>query len=150
MNRRQFLKRSSASLLALAAATYVPSIPEAVDTRRGVMRIVGAKEHNLRNLTLDIPRDCFIVLTGLPAAGDGRTWQAWTLADGQPVSAGLMTPDADGLAVLADVARTPGTSVVALTVEPAGGSEAPTTQPVVVGQLGAPLALGGRPVALRP
>jgi len=36
---------------------------------RGVMRIVGAKEHNLRDLTLDIPRDRFIVVTGLSGSG---------------------------------------------------------------------------------
>jgi excinuclease ABC subunit A len=36
---------------------------------RGVMRIVGAKEHNLRNLTLDIPRDRFVVITGLSGSG---------------------------------------------------------------------------------
>jgi excinuclease ABC subunit A len=36
---------------------------------RGVMRIVGAKEHNLRNLTLELPRDRFIVVTGLSGSG---------------------------------------------------------------------------------
>ncbi|MFN8624641.1 MAG: excinuclease ABC subunit UvrA [Candidatus Binatia bacterium] len=37
--------------------------------RTGVMRIVGAKEHNLRDVSLDIPRDRFIVLTGLSGSG---------------------------------------------------------------------------------
>ncbi len=36
---------------------------------RGVMRIVGAKEHNLRNLSVDLPRDRFIVITGLSGSG---------------------------------------------------------------------------------
>ena len=36
---------------------------------RGVMRIVGAKEHNLRNVTLELPRDRFIVVTGLSGSG---------------------------------------------------------------------------------
>jgi excinuclease ABC subunit A len=38
-------------------------------TARGVMRIVGAKEHNLRNLSVDLPRDQFIVITGLSGSG---------------------------------------------------------------------------------
>ncbi len=36
---------------------------------RGLMRIVGAKEHNLKDLSLDIPRDQFIVVTGLSGSG---------------------------------------------------------------------------------
>jgi len=92
----------------------------------------------------------YIVLTGLPAVGADRTWQAWTLADGQPASAGLVSVGSDGLAVLEGVAPIPGTTVVALTVEPAGGSDAPTMTPVVVGQLGAPLAVSGSLLALVP
>jgi len=33
------------------------------------MTIVGAREHNLRNLTLSLPRDRFIVVTGLSGSG---------------------------------------------------------------------------------
>ena len=81
----------------------------------------------------------YIVLTGLPAVAADQTWQAWTIADA-PASVGLVTIGADGLAVLEGVAPIPGTTGVALTVEPAGGSQAPTMNPVVVGQLGTPLA----------
>jgi excinuclease ABC subunit A len=42
---------------------------EGAGNARGVMRIVGAKEHNLRDLSLDIPRDRFIVVTGLSGSG---------------------------------------------------------------------------------
>jgi excinuclease ABC subunit A len=45
--------------------TWKPALPEAP----GIMRIVGAKEHNLRDLSLDIPRDRFIVVTGLSGSG---------------------------------------------------------------------------------
>ena len=85
----------------------------------------------------------YIVLTGLPPVDSNQAWQAWTLAEGKPVSAGLVTVGEDGLAVLENVSRIPGTSIVALTVEPAGGSDSPTTQPVVMGQLGSPLARSG-------
>ena len=47
------------------------------------MRIVGAKEHNLRNLSLDLPRDQFIVVTGL--SGSGKSTLAFDIvyAEGQ-------------------------------------------------------------------
>jgi len=91
----------------------------------------------------------YIVLTGLPAVDAGQTWQAWTIADAAS-SAGLVTIGSDGLAVLEGVQHIPGTTVVALTVEPTGGSEQPTMNPLVVGQLGAPLAwTGGRFAVLR-
>ena len=44
-------------------------VPATSANGRGVMRIVGAKEHNLRDLTLDIPRDRFVVVTGLSGSG---------------------------------------------------------------------------------
>jgi hypothetical protein len=46
----------------------------------------------------------------------------------------------DGLAILEGIDPTTGTQVVALTLEPAGGSAAPTTTPLVVGQLASPIA----------
>ncbi|VAV89575.1 Excinuclease ABC subunit A, partial [hydrothermal vent metagenome] len=33
------------------------------------IRIAGAREHNLKNVTLDIPRDKFVVMTGLSGSG---------------------------------------------------------------------------------
>ena len=91
----------------------------------------------------------YIVLTGLPAVDADQTWQAWTIGDA-PVSAGLVTVGSDGLAVLEGVERVSGTTIVALTVEPTGGSEQPTMNPLVVGQLGAPLAWTGGLLAVLP
>ena len=33
----------------------------------GVIKIIGAKQHNLKDLTLEIPRDALVVVTGLSA-----------------------------------------------------------------------------------
>lgn len=80
----------------------------------------------------------YVVMSGMPAAPAGQTYQAWYLVDGQPASAGLMTVGSDGYAVLADITLVPGTSVVALTLEPAGGSDQPTSAPIVVGNVNSP------------
>ena len=36
---------------------------------KNYIKIRGANEHNLRNLDIDIPRDEFVVLTGLSGSG---------------------------------------------------------------------------------
>lgn len=77
----------------------------------------------------------YLVMVGLPAAPAGQTYQAWYIAGDQPFSAGLITVDADGYAVLENGQAVPGTEAVVLTKEPAGGSTQPTSEPFVVGEL---------------
>lgn len=76
----------------------------------------------------------YIVLVDVPMPAAGTTYQAWYIADGVPASAGLLNVDRDGYAVLALAGR-PGTQVIALTVEPTGGSEQPTNDPIAAGEL---------------
>lgn len=76
----------------------------------------------------------YIVLVDMPVAPAGSTYQAWYIADGVPASAGLISVDRDGYAVMTLAGR-PGTQVIALTVEPTGGSEQPTSDPIAVGEL---------------
>jgi anti-sigma-K factor RskA len=77
---------------------------------------------------------------GLPPVASGRTYQAWFLAKGTPVSAGLMSVGSDGFAVLGGLSPAPATDTIALTVETAGGAPRPTGQPIVLGQVGHPVA----------
>lgn len=79
----------------------------------------------------------YILLVGLPPAPAGQTYQAWYIVDGQPFSAGVVSVGGDGYALLAGLEHMPGTDVVALTLEPAGGVDAPTTDPIVTGEVGA-------------
>ena len=55
--------------------------PATVDTN--AITIVGAKEHNLKNISLEIPRDRFVVFTGL--SGSGKSSLAFDIvyAEGQ-------------------------------------------------------------------
>ncbi len=73
---------------------------------------------------------------GMPAAGSGKDYQLWRSTDGKTmVSVGLVHADSGSAAVLFDA---PGDSVFAVTVEPAGGSEQPTSAPVVALQTASP------------
>jgi excinuclease ABC subunit A len=51
--------------------------------QNGSIRIVGAKEHNLKNISLEIPRDQLVVVTGL--SGSGKSTLAFDIifAEGQ-------------------------------------------------------------------
>src|SRR6185503_16066618 len=57
--------------------------PPAAVAARDVIRIVGAREHNLRNVSLEIPRDRLVVFTGL--SGSGKSSLAFDViyAEGQ-------------------------------------------------------------------
>jgi anti-sigma-K factor RskA len=76
----------------------------------------------------------YLVLVDMPVAPSGMAYQAWYIADGQPASAGILTVDRDGYVVMA-LAGQPGAQVFALTIEPASGSEQPTSDPIAVGEL---------------
>src|SRR5881396_342350 len=48
-----------------------------------LIRIGGAREHNLKNLTLNIPRDKLVVLTGLSGSGKSSLAFDTVFAEGQ-------------------------------------------------------------------
>ncbi|MEA2486041.1 MAG: hypothetical protein QOD46_1152 [Actinomycetota bacterium] len=71
------------------------------------------------------------VASGLHEAPADRTYQLWLIkSDGTPVSAGTFAMNG-GVAVLESQLPLNGFDKAAVTVEPSGGSEKPTTQPVI-------------------
>jgi excinuclease ABC subunit A len=48
-----------------------------------VIRVVGAREHNLKNITVNIPRDNFVVITGLSGSGKSSLAFDTIFAEGQ-------------------------------------------------------------------
>ena len=70
----------------------------------------------------------FLFNQGLPALPPGQTYQLWAMIDGQPISVGVLGADPATVAFSLDTAVT--TRAFAVTVEPAGGSVAPTRAPV--------------------
>ena len=76
----------------------------------------------------------YITMVDLPAPPAGKVYQAWTLKKGAKVMTPSVTfsPDSRGVALVALPADSANTAAVALSVEPTGGSKAPTSTPVFV------------------
>lgn len=85
----------------------------------------------------------FIVVDGLTALPGDEAYQAWFLADGVPASAGLLAVDDNGLGTLTGLDPETGTEVIAVTVEERPGAQAPTSDPILAGELRAATASGG-------
>ena len=74
-----------------------------------------------------------ITVAGLPPAPSGKAYQLWYVgADGVARSAGLMDADADGRGSMMLEGDPSKAAAVGMTVEPAGGSPHPTSDPLVV------------------
>ncbi|GAA2274887.1 anti-sigma factor [Glycomyces scopariae] len=65
-----------------------------------------------------------VVVAGLPDTGSDRAYQVWTVEGTTPASAGVMNPGDSSATVLVEDMN--GIEVIAVTEEPAGGSQTPT------------------------
>ena len=99
---------------------------------------VDAKRYPVRNGTVVARGErIYLAMHDLPAPPKGKVYQAWTLPKGSKTMAPSVTfvPDPHGVAVLALPQDARATAVVAISIEPDGGSKAPTTKPVAVAAL---------------
>ncbi|QIM23240.1 anti-sigma factor [Phycicoccus sp. HDW14] len=74
-----------------------------------------------------------ITVSGMPQAPQGKTYQLWYVGSDEVARpAGFLTAGTDGRAEAALEGRIDGAAAVGVTVEPAGGSAAPTSAPIMV------------------
>lgn len=64
-----------------------------------------------------------------------ETYQLWAVTDGEAVSLGLLQPDASNSASMAFAYDAQTADAFAMTVEPRGGSDQPTSEPVYMAEL---------------
>jgi anti-sigma-K factor RskA len=74
-----------------------------------------------------------VSVRGLPPAPEGKTYQLWYVGSDEVArSAGLLTTGSDGRGELLLQGDANSAAAVGMTLEPAGGSTQPTTEPLVV------------------
>ena len=76
--------------------------------------------------------EAVLVADGLPALSGGKTYQLWFVRGDKTIdSAGLFTTDRDGEATSLLNGTVRSGDTIAVSVEPAGGSDQPTTTPII-------------------
>jgi anti-sigma-K factor RskA len=110
--------------------TATEQVIRATDAQRFEKVIDGAKATIVRSPSLG---KAVIIADNMPAAPDGKDFQVWFQnPDGEMVSAGLMPHEARptvSMVLNGDASKFTGAGI---TVEPAGGSPAPTSEPIVL------------------
>ncbi len=92
---------------------------------------------NQASAELEVSDDgAILVAHHLPPPPDGRSYMVWTVPPGaapEPTSA-LFTPRSDG-SVTAAIPDVDGVDAVLVNTEPSGGSDAPTSEPILTATL---------------
>jgi len=106
--------------------------PEVRFTR---LSTTGAPEPGIDVLWQPKQKRGLLYARGLPKVEPNKSYELWLIAGATPVPAVVFNTDAAGNAVV-EINEIPDASTpqkFAITVEPAGGSKAPTTKPILVG-----------------
>ena len=121
--------------LALAAAIVLALFSFNTERRLNELQLAGARVYRVADGDIyKTPQRVYLVMRALPPLPANRVYQAWTLAPGAKGVAPSLTfvPDAHGFVVVSLPESASSVSAVAISVEPAGGSRAPTTKPLFV------------------
>ena len=86
----------------------------------GALQLVKSDEHDATVLVGD----------GVDAPDPDQVLQLWAIEDSEPASMGTFVPDADGHVAVVMEGTEPEGVLYAVTIEPEGGSEQPTTEPI--------------------
>jgi hypothetical protein len=73
-----------------------------------------------------------LLMSGLPPLAPGQTYELWVERDGTIVGVGTFGPDERGLAAVTIDASLDGIRQAMITIEPVGGSDAPTSDDVIM------------------
>jgi anti-sigma-K factor RskA len=121
------------SLAVAVVALVIANIGGSTEPDTATVTLSGAGEENavVHLLEEDI---VVIEVDGLEPVAADQTYQVWVITDGTPASLGLFNTTSQGEALTSTRADLSGADAIAVTVEPAGGSIAPTTQPFLVSE----------------
>lgn len=109
----------------MASISKVLQSPDAVASKGSsdhghAMAVVSASKHK-----------AVLMASGMPPISKDKTYQLWFIGAKGAHSAGVLHRGADGKPKPVIASTVPGAEQVGMTVEPAGGSKQPTSQPVL-------------------
>jgi len=110
-------------------ATALAQISAASDARRSTQNVEGGGNATL--IWSEKLGKSAVVVDGLKKAPSGKTYQLWYIDGKTATSAGLLAAGTDARTWQVLDGRMKSGTVVGLTMEPSGGSKAPTTKPMV-------------------
>jgi anti-sigma-K factor RskA len=131
---RQELQRKNLELTTLTEAFALMNDPAAKQLVFGE----GAPKPPHGRVFVNPKQGVLLIASNLPPAPAGKIYEMWIIPKGgNPLPAGLFQSQPDGTAMYlrkgtVDMAST---GVIAVTLEPAAGSQAPTTQPLIAASL---------------
>ena len=143
-NRVQVLQGelADARQRAAAAEQIVETIQQRAENLQRTSDIVGAPDVTTVTLKgqgagsaasglalVSRSRGVVFVAQNLPPLEPGKTYQLWVIPEGQgasPLNAGIFAPDSAGAAAITTALNVTNPTIVAVTLEPAGGVPAPT------------------------
>lgn len=99
-------------------------------TQRIAMPGVAGREESLATVYWDREtNEVYLFKNSLPTPEKGKQYQLWAIVDGQPVDAGMLAADCEGLCKLKSI---PDAQAFAITLEKEGGSPTPTMSEMYV------------------
>jgi anti-sigma factor RsiW len=108
-----------------------------LESRVAALLARGSRHFRVANGEVVTSHGHVLLAMHLPPAPFGKVYQAWTLKKGKKTVAPSITfmPGPDGVVLIELPEPAKGLAAVAVSVEPPGGSKAPTSPPIVVRKL---------------
>jgi anti-sigma-K factor RskA len=102
-----------------------------------VLNSTGTAEPKIQFFMNRQRRVAMVHAFNLSAADAGKVYQLWFIQDGKPVPSVTFNAEADGHAMVENIAMPPGGGIThaAVTIEPTGGSQAPTSPVILLGEV---------------
>ncbi|MGB3683197.1 MAG: anti-sigma factor [Rubrobacteraceae bacterium] len=124
----------AAAVVLVALLSWNVSLQAGDDLQTYELQGTGAAQ-DTRAEVVEMEENKFVLLAeDMPSPPEGETMQVWVIQNGEPKSGGTFEPK-DGLAAAPITLPDQGADAVAITVEPAGGSDQPTSDPVLQTEL---------------
>ena len=112
----------------------VASLQESQETRMVALAGTGAAQQAKVEVMIVDHHKPVLMAEGMPRAPENKTYQIWVIEGDVPQPSGLFKPDGETVAAVVEKPLDED-DVIAITIEPDGGSQQPTTDPMLTAKV---------------